>query len=94
MGRKAQLGDMNVTVVKQGRKSLMLETSRDGDRVVYIRLLSADGQAVAFFGPETAALPGGAQTFELSPLGAYNTAEVIVARDRDTKSYAFVLTAG
>ena len=94
VGRKAQLGDMNVTVVKQGRKSLMLETSRDGDRVVYIRLLSADGQAVAFFGPETAALPGGAQTFELSPLGAYNTAEVIVARDRDTKSYAFVLTAG
>jgi len=85
---------MSITIVKLGRKSLTLETSRDGDSVVYIRLLNADGQAVAFFGPQTAALPGGAQTFELSPLGAYATAEVIVARDRDTKSYAFVLTAG
>ncbi len=94
VGRKAQLGDMTVTVLKQGRKSLTLETSRDGDSVVYIRLLNADGQAVTFFGPQTAALPGGAQTFELSPLGAYDTAEVIVAHDRDTKSYAFVLTAG
>jgi len=94
VGRKAQLGDMTVTVLKQGRKSLTLETSRDGDSVVYIRLLNADGQAVTFFGPQTAALPGGAQTFELSPLGAYDTAEVIVARDRDTKSYAFVLTGG
>jgi len=56
--------------------------------------LNADGQAVAFFGPQTAALPGGAQTFELSPLGAYDAAEVVVARDRDTNSYAFVLTAG
>src|SRR5207247_2872879 len=86
VGRKAQLGDMTVTVVKQGRQSLMLETSRDGDRVVYIRLLNADGQAVSFFGPQMAALPGGAQTFELSPLGACHTAEVIVARDRTPRA--------
>ena len=94
VGRKARAGDLTVTVVKQGRKSLTLQASRDGDRVVYVRLLNAAGQAVGFFGPQTAVLPGGAQTFELSPLGAYVAAEVILAPDRDTKSYSFALTAG
>ena len=61
---------------------------------MYVRLLNAAGQAVGFFGPQSAILPGGAQTFELSPLGAYVAAEVILAPDRDTKTYSFALTAG
>jgi len=51
VGRQAQRGDLTVTVAARGRQSVRLQTNRDGDRVYYIRLMGADGQAVAFAGP-------------------------------------------
>ena len=91
VGRQARLGELTVTVVARGRKNLTLETSRDGDRVYYIRLIGADGQAVAFFGPNVVEAPGGAWRFELSPLGAVVKAEIVLAREQDRKAYPVTL---
>jgi hypothetical protein len=69
-----------------------LQTSRDGDRVYYVRLLGVDGQALAFFGPNITEAPGGAWRFELSPLSPPARAEIILAREVDQKSYPVTLT--
>ena len=39
VGRQAQRRDLTATVVARGRKSLTIETNKEGDRVYYIRLL-------------------------------------------------------
>jgi hypothetical protein len=79
IGRQVQRGDLTVTVAARGRKSVTLATSRDGDRVYYVRLLAADGQALAYFGPNITEGPGGAWRFELSPLNPPVRAEIILA---------------
>jgi hypothetical protein len=87
VGRKAQLGELTVTVVARGRKSVTLQTNRDGDRVYYVRLLGGDGQAVGFFGPNITEAPDGAWRFELSPLNPPARAEIVVTREVDQKTY-------
>jgi hypothetical protein len=79
VGRQVQRGDLTVTVAARGRKSVTLATSRDGDRVYYVRLLAADGQALAYFGPNITEGPGGAWRFELSPLNPPVKAEIVLA---------------
>jgi hypothetical protein len=92
VGRQAQRGDLTVTVVARGRKSVTLQTNRDGDRVYYIRLIGADGQALAFSGPNITEAPDGAWRFELSLLNPPVRAEIILAREVDQKSYPVTLT--
>ena len=41
VGRQAQRRDLTATVVARSRKSLTIETNKDGERVYYIRLLGA-----------------------------------------------------
>jgi hypothetical protein len=92
VGRQAQRGDVTLTVVARGRKSVTLQTNRAGERVYYVRLIGADGQAVAFFGPNITEAPDGAWRFELSPLGPAARAEVVLAREVDQKSFPVTLT--
>jgi hypothetical protein len=92
VGRQAQRGDLTVTVAARGRKSVTLQTNRDGERVYYIRLIGADGQALAFSGPSITEAPDGAWRFELSLLTPPVRAEVILAREVDQKSYPVTLT--
>jgi hypothetical protein len=93
VGRQAQRGELTVTVAARGRKSVTLQTNRDGDRVYYIRLIGADGQALAFSGPNITEAPDGAWRFELSPLSSPVRAEIVLAREVDQKSYPVTLTA-
>jgi hypothetical protein len=81
-----------VTVAARARKSVTLQTNRDGDRVYYIRLIGADGQALAFSGPNITEAPDGAWRFELSLLAPPVRAEIILAREVDQKSYPVTLT--
>ena len=90
--RQAALRDLTITVVARGRKSVTLQTNRDGDRVYYVRLIGADGQALGFFGPNITEAPDGAWRFELSPLSPAVRAEVTVVREVDQKSYPVTLT--
>ena len=92
-GRSARLGDLTVTVTARGRKSVTLQTNKDGHRLLYVRLTNSEGQALAFFGPQITESPDGAWRFELSPLGTPVRAEVILADALDRKAYPFVLTA-
>ena len=92
VGRQVQQGDLTVTVAARGRKSVTLATSRDGDRVYYIRLLAADGRALAYFGPNITEGPGGARRFELSPLNPPVKAEIIVAGQVDRQTLPVSLT--
>jgi hypothetical protein len=92
VGRQVQRGELTVTVAARGRKSVTLQTNRDGDRVSYIRLIGADGQALAFSGPSITEAPDGAWRFELSLLSPPVRAEIIVAREVDQKSYPVTLT--
>ena len=92
VGRQAQRGELTVTVAARGRKSVTLQTNRDGDRVQYIRLIGADGQALAFSGPTITEAPDGAWRFELSLLSPPVRAEVILAQEVDQKSYPVTLT--
>jgi len=92
VGRQAQRGDVTITVVARGRKTVTLQTNRAGDRVYYVRLIGGDGQAVAFFGPNITEAPDGAWRFELSPLGPAARAEIVLAREVDLKSYPVTLT--
>ena len=90
-GSKASSGALTVTVAGRGRKNLTLEASKDGARVLYVRLLGADGQAVAFFSPHITTTPDGVWRFELSPLSPAVRAEVILAGELDRKTYPFTL---
>jgi hypothetical protein len=92
VGRQAQRGELTVTVAARGRKSVTLQTNRDGERVQYIRLIGADGEALAFSGPTITEAPDGAWRFELSLLSPPVRAEVILAREVDQKSYPVTLT--
>jgi len=90
VGRHLDAGAGTITVAARGRGSLTLRTDRDGDRIVYVRLLNADGQAVDY-APRVTEGENGAWSFELSMWGACATAEVVLAREFDTRTYPFVL---
>lgn len=92
VGRRVQQGDLTVTVAARGRKSVTLATSRDGDRVYYVRLLGADGRALAYFGPNVTEGPGGAWRFELSPLNPPVKAEMVLAGQVDRQTLPVSLT--
>lgn len=90
-GQRADLGDFSVTVTSRSRKGLTLVANRDGHRLLYVRFVNAEGQAVAFFSPDITESPDGSWRFELSPLGTPVRAEVIVASELDRKEYPFTL---
>ena len=92
VGRRAERRDLTATVVARSRKSLTIETNKDGEQVYYIRLLGGDGQPLAFTGPNITTAPGGAWRFELSPLGQPARAEGIVARNLERKVYPIAIT--
>lgn len=91
VGERAHHGDTTITVTERGHRSLTLAASRAGDTIAYIRLVNAEGQAIAFSGPRTTALADGGESFELMPMSPYARAEVVIATARDTKTYPFVL---
>ncbi len=93
VGRTARLGDTTITVTGRARRSLTLSVNRAGDTIVYVRLLNAEGQPIAYSGPQTTALPEGGERFDLMPMSPYTRAEVVVATAQDTKTYPFVLSA-
>jgi len=92
VGRQARQRDLTATVVARTRRSLTIETNKEGERVYYIRLFGGDGQPLAFTGPNITAGPDDAWRFELSPLGQPARAEVILARDLERKVYPIALT--
>ncbi|HEX6081892.1 MAG TPA: hypothetical protein VF197_19835 [Methylomirabilota bacterium] len=92
VGEHAERGDLAVTVVARGRHGLTLATSRDGDRVRYVRLLGADGQAVAYWSPDITEAPNGAWRFGLSPQSPAVKAEVVLADQVDRADYPVTLT--
>ena len=91
VGARAQHGETTITVTERGHRSLTLAANRAGDTIAYIRLVNAEGQAIAFSGPRTTALADGGESFELMPMSPYARAEVVIATARDTKTYPFVL---
>lgn len=92
VGRTTEVPGATITVAARGRRSLTLDVSHAGDSVVYVRLLDADGQAIAFSGPQTTALGDDGKRLELMPMSPYARAEVVLATAQDTTSYPFVLT--
>jgi len=90
-GQRAELGDLTATVTTRGRNGFTLLVNKDGNRVLYTRIMNADGQPIAFFSPNITAAPDGTWRFELSPLGTPAGAELIVAGELDRKDYAFTL---
>ena len=92
VGQHVERGDLAVTVVARGRRSLTLATSRDGDRVRYVRLLGPDGQALAYWSPSITEAPGGAWRFELSPQSPPVKAEIVLAGQVDRAEYPVSLT--
>jgi hypothetical protein len=92
VGQHVERGDLAVTVVARGRRSLTLATSRDGDRVRYVRLLGADGQAIGYWSPSITEGPGGAWRFELSPQSPPVKAEIELAGQVDRAEYPVTLT--
>jgi hypothetical protein len=92
VGRRVERGDLAVTVVARGRRSLTLAASRDGDRVQYVRLLGADGQAIGYWSPSISEGPDGAWRFELSPQNPPVKAEIVLASQVDRAEYPVTLT--
>jgi hypothetical protein len=90
VGSTARHGDSAITVMERGHRRLTLALDRAGDAIAYIRLLDAQGQAIAYSGRQTTG--DGGERFELMPMSPYERAEVVIATARDTKAYPFVLT--
>ncbi len=90
VGRRIDAGAATITVAARGRGSLTLRTDRDGDRIVYVRVLNGEGQAVSY-SPNVTEGDHGAWSFELSTANGYSTAEILLAREFDTRTYPFVL---
>jgi len=91
VGQTVGSGDATVTVTARGRQSLTLETNQDAERVVYVRLLDAQGQPLMFSAPEVTALPDGGARLDLSPLNAPTRAEIVIAREMETEMLPFGL---
>lgn len=91
VGQSVKSGDATVTVRARGRQSLTLETNQGPERVVYVRLLDAQGQVLMFSGPEISGLPDGGAQLELSPFNAPARAEIVIAREIETETLPFSL---
>src|SRR5262249_48699482 len=65
VGHTARRGEIVVTVEARGHRDVTLVVDRAGDTVLYVRLMNAQGQAVAFSGPRTTASADGGESFEL-----------------------------
>jgi hypothetical protein len=63
--------------------------SKDGNRIVYIRLMNAQGESLNFFGPQVTNLPDGSTRFELSPFNAPASAQIVLASEIESKSLPF-----
>ena len=92
VGQNVQAEDLTVTVTARGRSTLVLQASKDGERVVYVRLLDKTGQALAYFGPEIAGTPGGGAHFDFSPLSPPARAEIVVASEVETRTLPFAFS--
>ncbi|HKX11010.1 MAG TPA: hypothetical protein VJN67_22625, partial [Stellaceae bacterium] len=92
VGQSAQSGTTNLAVTARTRQGITLETSESADRVVYVRLLNAEGQALMFSSPQVTALPGGGARIELSPFNAPARAEIVIAREMESAAFPFNLT--
>jgi len=90
-GQDAEAGGMSVTVTARGRRSLTLQTSTGGERILYVTLTDAEGRPVVSFTPNITESPDGAWRFELAPQGSPAHAEVIFAGDLERKDYPFRL---
>ena len=91
VGQSVRSGTTTITVSARTRQSLTLETSEGADRVVYVRLLDAQGQALMFSGPEATALPDGGARIDLSPFNAPARAEIVIGREMETETLPFTL---
>jgi hypothetical protein len=92
VGQSAQRQDLTVAIVARSRRSLTFQVNQGGDRVVYIRLLDAEGKAVAFLGPQITERPDGSTRFELSPLNPPARAEIMLASEIESHSLPFAFT--
>jgi len=90
VGRRVDAGGMTVTVSERRRGKVTFQTDRGGERIVYIRLLNTDGQAVSY-SPTVTEGENGAWSFDLSSLSACSAAELLVARELDARAYPFIL---
>jgi hypothetical protein len=92
VGQIAHSGDLTVTVAARSRQSLVLHANQDGQRIVYVHLLDAQGKALMFSGPEITALPDGGARLDLSPFNAPARAEIVFATEMETEKLPFTLS--
>lgn len=92
VGQSVKSKNASVTVVARTRQGLTLETSDGVDRVVYVRLLDTQGQALTFRDPDVTALPDGGARIALSPINAPTRAEIVIARELETATLPFNLS--
>jgi len=92
VGQSAQRQDITVAVAARSRRSLTFQVNQGGDRVVYIRLLDADGKTMAFLGPQITERPDGSTRFELSLLNRPARAEIVLASEIENRSLPFAFT--
>jgi hypothetical protein len=89
VGQSATWRDATVSVVARGRQGISFRVSKDGHRIIYIRLMNSQGEPLAFFGPQVTNLPDGSTRFELSPFTAPAKAQIVIASDIESKSLPF-----
>jgi hypothetical protein len=89
VGQRAQWQDVTISVVGRSRHGVTFHVNKDGNRVVYIRLMNAQGEALAFFGPQVTNLPDGSTRFELSPFNPPARAQIVLASEIESKSLPF-----
>jgi hypothetical protein len=90
-GQRVETSDLAITVTARGRRSITLQTSAPGERVLYVKLSDADGEPVMAFAPNVTEAADGTWRFDLSPQGAAAHADVIIAGELDRKDYPFRL---
>jgi hypothetical protein len=90
VGSHVEAGGMTITVEARRRGGMTLRTNRDGDRLVYVRLLNADGQAVYGSSSITEGEKG-AWSVDVTTPSAYAAAEVVVANEFDARTSPFTL---
>jgi hypothetical protein len=92
VGQSVRSGTTKVTVTARTRQGLTLGTSEAADRVVYVRLLDAQSQALMFSASDVTALPDGGARIDLSPFNPPVRAEIVIAREMETATLPFTLT--
>jgi hypothetical protein len=90
-GQHAEAGDVALTVTARGRRSVTLQSTTAGERVLYVKVSDPDGEPVISFSPNITELPDGAWRFELTPQGVPSHADVIFASELERRDYPFRL---